>query len=100
MSLTIDEVLRTAHLAHLNVLPEQTEPLQNELNNILGFVDLLKSVDTEQVEPLAHPLEMSQPLRKDAVTEPNLRDSMQAIAPETHNGLYLVLEVIASVETN
>ena len=51
-------------------------------------------VDTSDVEPMAHPLQMSQRLREDRVTEENQRELFQSIAPATANGLYLVPKVI------
>ncbi len=64
------------------------------MNSILGLVDQMQAVDTSGIEPLAHPLEASQRLRPDQVTESNQRDRYQAIAPATENGLYLVPKVI------
>lgn len=64
------------------------------MNSILGLVDQMQAVDTTGVEPLAHPLETTQRLRPDQVTESNQRDRYQAVAPSTENGLYLVPKVI------
>ena len=49
---------------------------------------------TTGVEPMAHPLDLSQRLRADAVTETDARAEFQAIAPQTADGLYLVPRVI------
>jgi aspartyl-tRNA(Asn)/glutamyl-tRNA(Gln) amidotransferase subunit C len=46
------------------------------------------------VEPLAHPLEMTQRLREDTVTETDQHDHFQAIAPQVEADLYLVPKVI------
>jgi len=54
----------------------------------------MQAVDTTGIEPLAHPLEASQRLRPDQVTESNQREAYQAIAPSTESGLYLVPKVI------
>ncbi len=94
MALERSEVEKIAHLARLGLndadLPRTTETL----NNILGLIDRMQAVDTEGVEPLAHPLETSQRLRTDVVTEVNQRDAYQAIAPAVEDGLYLVPRVI------
>ncbi|WP_134604273.1 Asp-tRNA(Asn)/Glu-tRNA(Gln) amidotransferase subunit GatC, partial [Pseudomonas aeruginosa] len=66
------------------------------LNNILGLIDQMQAVDTSGVEPLAHPLEATQRLRPDAVTETDHRDAYQTIAPAVEEGLYLVPKVIES----
>ncbi len=56
----------------------------------------MQAVDTSGVEPLAHPLEATQRLRPDAVTETDHRDAYQTIAPAVEEGLYLVPKVIES----
>ncbi|HBC02128.1 Asp-tRNA(Asn)/Glu-tRNA(Gln) amidotransferase subunit GatC [Stutzerimonas kunmingensis] len=94
MALERTEVEKIAHLARLGLseadLPRTTETL----NNILGLIDRMQAVDTTGIEPLAHPLETTQRLRPDAVTESNQRDAYQAIAPAVEEGLYLVPRVI------
>ena len=94
MALERTEVEKIAHLARLGLseadLPRTTETL----NNILGLIDRMQAVATDGIEPLAHPLETTQRLRADAVTESNRRDAYQAIAPAVENGLYLVPKVI------
>ncbi|TWC27937.1 aspartyl/glutamyl-tRNA(Asn/Gln) amidotransferase subunit C [Pseudomonas sp. SJZ079] len=94
MALERSEVEKIAHLARLGLnegdIPRTTETL----NNILGLIDQMQAVDTTGIEPLAHPLEATQRLRADQVTERNQRDTYQAIAPAVENGLYLVPKVI------
>lgn len=94
MALERSEVEKIAHLARLGLndgdIPQTTETL----NNILGLIDQMQAVDTQGIEPLAHPLEATQRLRADVVTERNQRDAYQAIAPSTESGLYLVPKVI------
>ncbi|OEC47280.1 asparaginyl/glutamyl-tRNA amidotransferase subunit C [Pseudomonas sp. 1D4] len=94
MALERSDVEKIARLARLGLnegdIPRTTETL----NNILGLIDAMQAVDTDGVEPLAHPLEATQRLRADQVTEENHRDAYQAIAPAVENGLYLVPKVI------
>jgi aspartyl-tRNA(Asn)/glutamyl-tRNA(Gln) amidotransferase subunit C len=54
----------------------------------------MSAVDTENVSPMAHPLDTTQRLRKDEVTETNQREHFQQIAPSVEEGLYLVPKVI------
>ena len=54
----------------------------------------MQSVDTEDVVPLAHPLDLTQRLREDDVTEFNRRGELQLLAPKVEQGLYLVPKVI------
>ena len=72
----------------------ETAELSARLNDILGMVDQLQQADVDQVEPLAHPLEVSQPLRDDRVTEPDVRDKVLPLAPASEDGCFLVPRVI------
>ena len=94
MALQRCDVEKIAHLARLGLNEDELPRITDALNSILGLVDQMQSVDTTGIEPLAHPLEASQRLRPDQVTESNQRDRYQAIAPSTENGLYLVPKVI------
>ncbi|NIE74608.1 Asp-tRNA(Asn)/Glu-tRNA(Gln) amidotransferase subunit GatC [Pantoea sp. Tr-811] len=94
MALERSDVEKIAHLARLGLNEGELPRITDALNSILGLVDQMQAVDTTGIEPLAHPLEASQRLRPDQVTESNQRDAYQAIAPSTESGLYLVPKVI------
>lgn len=94
MSLSDADVRRIAHLARLAVSDTEVEAARGQLNGIFAMIETLRAVDTTGVEPMSHAVEMSQPLRNDAVTEPDLRDKYQRAAPAVENGLYLVPKVI------
>jgi aspartyl-tRNA(Asn)/glutamyl-tRNA(Gln) amidotransferase subunit C len=94
MSLTADQIRQVAHLARLQLAPEQTDAYARQLSNIMELVGELSKADTAGTSPMAHPLDMHQRLRADAVTAPNQRDIFQSIAPAVENGLYLVPKVL------
>jgi aspartyl-tRNA(Asn)/glutamyl-tRNA(Gln) amidotransferase subunit C len=94
MSLTPDEVKKIAHLARLNLSENEISVYAPQLSKILHFIEHMNQTDTSAIEPLAHPLDISQRLRSDAVTEFDLRDKFQGIAPQVEAGLYLVPKVI------
>ncbi|HKS13736.1 MAG TPA: Asp-tRNA(Asn)/Glu-tRNA(Gln) amidotransferase subunit GatC [Pseudomonas sp.] len=94
MALQRCDVEKIAHLARLGLDEGDLPRITDALNSILGLVDQMQAVDTDGIEPLAHPLEASQRLRADLVTERNQRDAYQAVAPATQDGLYLVPKVI------
>lgn len=94
MSLTPDQVAKLADLARLSIDSQDAESTTESVSNILHMIDQLKQVDTSDVSPLSHPLDASQRLRVDQVTEPNQRDEFQKIAPAVEDGLYLVPRVI------
>ena len=94
MSLQQSEIRTIARLARLTVREEQIPEYQQALGNILGLVEQMQAVNTDGIEPLAHPLEIGARLRPDAVSETEQREKFQQIAPETENGFYLVPRVI------
>lgn len=94
MALGPSDVEKIAHLARLAIDPADVETYARNLSDILAFVDQLESVDTRDVTPMAHPLDMTQRLREDVVTETDRREHFQAIAPAVDKGLYLVPRVI------
>lgn len=94
MSLSGDDLSRVATLARLGLTDDEKQATATELNAILALIDQMQSVDTANVEPLAHPLELTQVLRADAVTETNQRDVFQSVAPDARDGLYRVPRVV------
>lgn len=94
MSLTPEDIKKIAHLARLSLAESDLAQNSEQLSKILNFIEQMNQVDTANSEPLAHPLDISQRLRPDQVTEPDLRDKYQKIAPEVEAGLYLVPKVI------
>ncbi len=94
MSLGSAEVAKIAHLARLAIGEADIPAYARNLSSILELVAQMNAVDTTGVEPLAHPLEMAQRLRPDAVSESDQRERFQAIAPSVEAGLYLVPQVI------
>lgn len=94
MSLDSDAIKNIAHLARIAVSEEDLQAYAKDLSNILDMVDQMNAVDVSGVEPLSNALDQTQRLRADVVTELNQRDELQACAPQTENGLFLVPRVI------
>ncbi|WP_373185360.1 Asp-tRNA(Asn)/Glu-tRNA(Gln) amidotransferase subunit GatC [Halopseudomonas sp.] len=94
MALDRKAVEDIAHLARIALNEDDIPATTAKLSGILDLIDRMQAVDTAGVAPLAHPLETTQRLRADQVTETNQRDALQAIAPATEDGLYLVPRVI------
>lgn len=94
MSLEADDVKSIAHLARLDIDEKNIEGYASSLSSILGLVEQMNEVDTRNVKPMAHPMDVSQRLRADEVLEVNQREAFQKIAPKTEDGLYLVPKVI------
>lgn len=94
MTLTADDVRKIAHLARLGIQQNNIESYAQDLSGILTLMQQMAETNTENVAPMAHPLDQSQRLRADKVTEMNNRDNFQTIAPQVEAGLYLVPKVI------
>jgi len=94
VSLTPDDIEKIAHLARLGIDKDALEPLAADLSTMLDLVEQLQAVDTEGVEPMAHPANATLLLRDDVVTETDQRETLQAPAPATQDGYFLVPRVI------
>lgn len=94
MSLDKQDVQKIAHLARLALSDEDANQYQSSLSSVLTLVEEMQSVNTDGIQPLANPLEMTQRLREDEVTESNRREDFLANAPQSSNGLFLVPKVI------
>ena len=94
MSLDKDQVQQIATLARLKLSEDEYVESVKKLSKIVDFVDQLSQADTSGVIPMAHPLDVAQRLRPDAVTEPNDSDHYQENAASVTDGLYLVPKVI------
>ena len=94
MALTSNDVQTLAQLTQLR--PDSTciDSLTNSLNQLITPAVTICSADTTNIEPMVNPLDMTQRLRDDIVTESNQRDTYQSLAPAVENGLYLVPKVL------
>ena len=94
MSLDKDQVQHIAMLARLRLADDEFAETQEKLSRIVNFVDQLSAAPTDDVVPMAHPLNQTQRLRPDQVTEANERDKVQENAPSVSDGHYLVPKVL------
>jgi aspartyl-tRNA(Asn)/glutamyl-tRNA(Gln) amidotransferase subunit C len=94
MALDKSDVDKIAHLARISIDPEDTQKYLNNLTSILDLVDQMQAINTDNVEPLSHPLDAIQRLRADDVSETNQRELLQSVAPAVEDGLFLVPKVI------
>ena len=98
MALTSQEIARVANLARLELRPDETERVLTQLNGFFKLVEQMNAVNTDGVEPLAHPAavlgDVALRLRDDIASEPNQREASQVSAPAVERGLFLVPKVI------
>ncbi len=83
-----------ARLAALRLSEDDRVAALRDLQRIVTMVDRMRSVDTDGVQPLAHPLDSTQRLRADATTETFDREHLQEGAPSVREGLYIVPRVV------
>ena len=93
MQPTPDDVRKVASLARLKVSEDEVASLTADLTAILGYVDVLNEVDTSDVEPMVHAVELSNVMRGDIVTPSLTREAALSNAP-SHNGRYFLVPAI------
>jgi aspartyl-tRNA(Asn)/glutamyl-tRNA(Gln) amidotransferase subunit C len=92
--LTRADVLKVANLARLKLSEAEIDDYTAKLGNILAYVESLNEVDTEDVEPMVHAVELSNVFRRDEV-EPSLaREKALSNAPKTDGQFFLVPRIL------
>jgi len=94
MSVDKDTVRRIARLARLALEEERVEPIVQELNGILDWVEQLKEVDIEGVEPLTSVVAQRLKMRVDVVTEGDNADALMSNAPSGEDHFFVVPKVV------
>ena len=94
MSIDKATVANIARLARIYVAEDRRAALAGELSNILGWVEQLGEVDTDDVAPMTSVVEMRLPERDDVITDGGCRDDVLANAPGTEAGFYVVPKVV------
>ena len=94
MSVDAQIVRRIAHLARIAVADEEIEHLRGELNAILDFVEQLREVDVEGVEPMTSVIPMEMKKRADEVTDGGIADDIVSNAPAREDHFFVVPKVV------
>lgn len=94
MALTLSDVDKLAKLSRLSLSESEQNNMLSELNHIFDMVEKMQSVNTDNIEPMAHPHELALRMRPDLVTEMDQHAALQACAPLVEKDLYLVPKVI------
>jgi aspartyl-tRNA(Asn)/glutamyl-tRNA(Gln) amidotransferase subunit C len=94
MTVTADEVRWIAHLARLEVTDAEIEVMTRQLSAIVDYVNQLRQVNTEGVEPLAHPLAVHNVFRTDETAASLPVGEALANAPQHRDGFYVVPAVL------
>lgn len=94
MSLDKNDVRRVAFLARIKVDEADLEPVAQDLNNIIGWVEQLAEVDTDGVEPMTGAAGMTMTRRDDVVTDGGDPDKVLGNAPDRVGDFYAVPKVV------
>jgi aspartyl-tRNA(Asn)/glutamyl-tRNA(Gln) amidotransferase subunit C len=97
MSISRQEVEKVSLLGRLLLSDEELDTMTHQLGDILGYVELLSEVDTENVEPMAHALDVANAFREDKVRPSLDREDALANAPNRDAECYLVPAVLGEV---
>ena len=92
--LTDDDVRSVARLARLQLANEEIERFTQQLGDILTYVEQLDEIDTEGVEPMAHPIELSNVLRADQTRDSLPREAALGNAPQADGKYFLVPQIL------
>ena len=94
MSVSKKDVQYIANLARLKFSEEETENLAGEMNKILDYMETLEEVDTSDVEPLEHVIELEYRFRDDKAKEPVSHEDALKNAPDADTDYFRVPRVI------
>jgi aspartyl-tRNA(Asn)/glutamyl-tRNA(Gln) amidotransferase subunit C len=89
-----EEVVKVALLARLKLTDDELDRFTSQLGQVLQYVDILNEVETEDVEPMAHAVELFNVFRDDEVRESLARDEALSNAPETDGQCFLVPPIL------
>ena len=89
-----EDVAHVARLARLALDPDELERMRTQLDGILAYVDQLRALDVEGVEPTSHAVPLVNVLREDTVVPPFAQEAMLANAPDRVGELVRVPRII------
>ena len=94
MPITPKQIIQISNLARIKIEKDQVHRLTEKIGEIISFVDKLKTIDTNEIEPLLNPLDAIQKLRSDKITEIDESENFLGIAPSVRKNLFVVPKVI------
>ncbi len=89
-AVSAEDVKKIARLSRLHVEDDRLQPLADDLNGILSWIEQLGEVDVDGVEPMTSAVDMSAPLRADSITDGGKRDDILKNAPKKDDGFFVV----------
>lgn len=94
MSITVKDVQHVAKLARLQLSPEEEATFTEQMNAILQYAEKLNELDTDNVKPTTHVLQVSNVMREDVVKESLTQEEVLLNAPDEEDGHFKVPAVL------
>jgi aspartyl-tRNA(Asn)/glutamyl-tRNA(Gln) amidotransferase subunit C len=94
MHLSREDVEKVSLLARLKLTDEELDRMTEQLGQIVGYVEQLNELDIDEVEPMAHAVEVTNVFRPDALAASLPREAALANAPKADGECYLVPAVL------
>ena len=94
MAIDAATVRKVAHLARIKTPEDRLEPLAQELNGILQWIEQLNEVDVDGVEPMTSNVAQPLRLREDVVTDGGKIYAVLSNAPKSADGFFVVPKVV------
>ena len=94
MSVDKDTVRKVARLSRIKLDEDRVEPMTQELNAILAWIEQLEEVDVDGIEPMTSAVATTLPMREDKVTDGNIQKKVVANAPRSEDGFFVVPKVV------
>jgi aspartyl-tRNA(Asn)/glutamyl-tRNA(Gln) amidotransferase subunit C len=98
--LTRSDIAKVAMLARLKLSESELETLTTQLGSVLNYVEILNEVNTDDVEPMAHAVELSNVFRSDEIRDSLPRELALSNAPKTDGRAFLVPEILEGSQSS
>lgn len=92
--ITLKEVEHVAKLARLDLTAEEKNKFVDQIGKLLDYFNQLKEINTESIEPMAHPVQAVNVVREDIIVESCGRDEILKNAPQEEDGYFKVPKII------
>ena len=89
-----NSTLKLAKLARLSLNAEQLNSLEKDLTSIVSFIDQLKEINTEKIDPTSNSLDQNLILREDVAENKLSNEDLLKNVPESELGFFVVPKVI------
>lgn len=91
--ITVKDVEHVAKLARLELTEEEKEKFTRQLGDVLKYVDQMNEVNTDNVEPLSHPIDFVNVMRDDTIHYDQTKEELMQNAPDEENGFFKVPKI-------